>query len=268
VLEHHQVEDELIERYVTGRLGEAERAAFEEHLVECAACLENTAWAEDFRGALGRAAAADPSLSASPAAVPGASSAPGRRPRWLPVAAALLGAALPTAAFMAGGRSRRDEVLRLEAESAGWQRQYEAERQRTAEDARRVAAELEAARQAASAEVNVPTAILSASRSDGLGSNRPVEIGIPAGCRFAVLLAELEPDSAYASYRGRIATSGGREVWSGADLRPLPGSLFSILLPASLLEAGDHVLLVEGLARDGRPSVIGRYAFRVVRPRG
>jgi hypothetical protein len=266
VLEHHQVEDELIERYVTGRLGDAERAAFEEHLVECAACLENTAWAEDFRGALGRAAA-DPSLLTSPAAVPRASSPPGRRPRWLPVAAALLGVALPTAAFMAGARSRRDEVLRLEAESAGWQRQYEAERQRTAEDARRVAAELEAARQAASAQVNVPTAILSASRSAGLGSNRPVEIGIPAGRRFAVLLAELEPDPAYASYRGRIATSGGREVWSGTDLRPLPGSLVSILLPASLLEDGDHVLLVEGLARDGRPSVVGRYAFRVVRPR-
>ena len=49
-MEHPRIDDDLVaERYVVGRLGPAETAAFEEHFFDCARCLETVEHVRRFR---------------------------------------------------------------------------------------------------------------------------------------------------------------------------------------------------------------------------
>jgi hypothetical protein len=236
-VEHREVEnDAVVDRYVTGRLPAGERAAFEEHMVDCPECVQEVAWAEDFRGSLRRAEGAMAEPPAAPAAL--------RAPRaWLLAAAGLAGAALPTVLLVAA----RQERARSSAEAAEWQRRYELER------AERAAA-------APRGDANLPTVMLSASRG-GEGGGGAL-LTLPSGGRWAVILAELEPEAAYVSYRARIE-SAGRVRWSADDVRIAPSGLVSILVPSAELARGEHVLLVDGITREGRPVRAGRYVFRV-----
>lgn len=59
-LDHRTIDaDSLVERYVTGRLPEAEADRFEEHLLECAECIERVEAAERLQAGLVRVAMED-----------------------------------------------------------------------------------------------------------------------------------------------------------------------------------------------------------------
>ncbi len=59
-MEHPQIDDEaILDRYLVGRLSEADEALFEEHLFACAACLEHVQSGEALRRGLRAVAAED-----------------------------------------------------------------------------------------------------------------------------------------------------------------------------------------------------------------
>lgn len=59
-MDHRTIEaGDVLERYVQGRLGEAEASAFEAHLLDCEECFEQVRWADDMGHALRVAAVED-----------------------------------------------------------------------------------------------------------------------------------------------------------------------------------------------------------------
>jgi tetratricopeptide (TPR) repeat protein len=95
----HAFEDDRLERYVSGEAAEAERDAFEVHVLDCVACRRALEAHMDLADAL-RATHPPAGLPAPVAQPP----AVGARPaRWLPIAAALAAAALVGTVFMRSG---------------------------------------------------------------------------------------------------------------------------------------------------------------------
>jgi putative zinc finger protein len=248
-MDHRRVEDDaLVERYVQGALAAEERLAFEEHLVGCPQCAEQVEWTDDFRGAL-RLVASTPQAS-----VP-------RRRAWWPVAASLAAAAVLGGLLTRHTAGLRDRAARSAEEAAAWQGRYEAQR-RESEGAR------DALRSLAQAQLNVPGVLLGAVRAASPRPAPEATLEIPPGAAWVMVSLELEPVPEHLTYRATLRDATERDIWKGEGLRPRPPAPATVLLPASLLRSGDHVLRVEGVRRDGRADLAGLYAFRVVRQGG
>src|SRR5260370_30891108 len=88
-MEHSHIEEKsLIDRYVRGTMPLDERAAFEEHFLDCRQCLEELEVARSLRDALKQTAVLSPVAVAAP-----------RRPLRLASATALALTALPPLFF-------------------------------------------------------------------------------------------------------------------------------------------------------------------------
>jgi TolA-binding protein len=95
----HAFEDDRLERYVSGTAPEAERDAFEIHVLECVACRRALEAQMDLADAL--RAARSPAGLPAPAARP---TPAGPRPvKWLPIAATLAATALAGIVYMRVG---------------------------------------------------------------------------------------------------------------------------------------------------------------------
>ena len=77
-MDHHYIEENnLVERYVLGRLPAQEQVRFEEHFAECGECLEQLELAGDLDTALRAAAAEDAAVAVGA----GFAAAAGRGPK-------------------------------------------------------------------------------------------------------------------------------------------------------------------------------------------
>jgi hypothetical protein len=96
---------------------------------------------------------------------------------------------------------------------------------------------------------------------------RANRLEIPAEADSVRLELALE-EAGFPSYQAVLQTASGREVGRRGSLeaRRLPtGDAVQWVVSASLLAAGDYVVLLQGAAADGRLEDVGEYAFRVVR---
>ena len=95
-MDHQQIEaQDVIERYLQGRLDAETEARFEVHLLDCESCFESVQWGENFGQALREAAAED---TVRAVAVTGFSAWMRARRHWVPLALALiLAAGVPSA---------------------------------------------------------------------------------------------------------------------------------------------------------------------------
>jgi hypothetical protein len=249
-MNHRAIEDgNLVERYVNRTLPAEELAPFEEHLVECAECLEQVEWTERLRDGLRAYAASTPVPRTAPRRVRAWPQARQFLPLAAGIAAAVVGTALVERTLW------QAQLERERATSATWQSRYDAERRGRAADAQDHAAPKPSA--------NVKVLLLSAVRGAGPAAAPPLALA-PADA-WALLSLELEPDPDFASYAARLRAPDGAELWHGEGLHA-QGTALALLLPSDLLRAGRHTLDVSGVRRDGRREPVAAYAFAAQRP--
>ena len=103
----------------------------------------------------------------------------------------------------------------------------------------------------------------------GGGGTGPQSLAVPEGTSWVHLEVEFAPESNYPNYRVSISSSAGSNpdyLVTGLDSREdRRGRYVALLLPATTLRPGSHLLTLEGI-RDTTASVIGNFRFVVRRP--
>jgi len=247
-MSHQAIEDgALIEQYVNGTLPQEELAPLEEHLLECAACLERLQWTERLKDGLRALAAEEAGVDQRHGARRvGRPSTP-----WLALAASMAAALLGGGLLLRSREGLQRQLVAQQVETSTWRERYEVERRQR--------------EKAATPEplANVPVLLLSAVRG-GPPRELPA-VDLRPGQTWLLVSLELEPDAAFVSYGARLQGPDGRRLWSISGLRP-ERSAATILLPAELILPGRHVVELDGLRADGRSEPVSAYGFAARRP--
>jgi heme exporter protein D len=259
------VEHQLVDDYVRGRLGRAERAQFEQYYLDSAPHRERVAVARMLlRAADAEAVSAnepEPQISAWAKFL-----AMLRGPQlvWGLAAAALL-------LVVAGGTKLLIERAQLRAQLAATQaQQQQRERELAAQIAatrkqnEHLATELERLRQAEQPITKEPkrATIFSFLLTPSLlrGNSAPQPLTIPRDAEHVALRVRLEADD-YATYQASLRTVEGVAIWSRRNLKARADRL-AVVVPATKLAAGDYILTLSGVKADTTEEV-NRYFFRV-----
>jgi hypothetical protein len=271
-MEHAYIESNgLVERYHQGLLPPDEEARFEEHFVECPACMEQLELARGFQKGLKTLVAEDAARAVVGAGLFAWLARRGRLAQWgVPLAALAVAAALPALWLLAGSRGERQEWRAgLDAQRRSNRelehRLDESESRRNAER-RELEAKIaqakppEAPRGLTGPLVNTPVFLLSALRSD---DGKPATIDLARAGDALALAVDVGDDLRFASYRATITKAGGATVFRQLGLEPNALEALMITFPASFFAPGDYRLRVEGVKPNGTASEIGGYPFRV-----
>ncbi len=285
-VDHTEIDaQQIVERYLAGRLPPAEAARFEEHSLACPECLDRLEAADALRRSL-RAVAVEEVAAGVVRATLLARIVRSRVAPWalgfLFVAALLpsiywareserldaeLAAARATPSVTAARPAERaarpeasGEIAALRAQIAEGQVRAEADRR----EREKLAAELAQAR---SPRINLAVVPLSPERSAPTrGAPPSTRLALAPGMEWVVLALELDA-SEYSSYRATLDGPGGASLWRGSGLVPDAEGTLNMALPAALLPTGDLALSVEGLAANGKPVPVASFSFRIVRPK-
>ena len=271
-MEHEQIaEQNVVERYLMGRLAPAEEELFEEHLLECADCRRQVQWEEDFQGSL-HTVAAEEAAKAAVVRV-GLLAWIARHRGWLLAAAVLLLAVLPIAGLLREQGRLSDQIARLEAAASQRNPQPiptptpagpDPERQaletalRTERDARTRLAEQIA--RLTRPQVNTPIFSLGLVRGS---EQAPTRVDLGRDPEWIVLAVELPAEEA-PSYRAAL-TMGDRTVWKGEGLKAGADGTVAITIYSALLDSGAYKLKLEAVDAKGHGSPAGEIPFRVDR---
>jgi hypothetical protein len=275
-MDHERIEAQnVIERYVMGRLAPEEETLFEEHLLECRDCRQSIEQEEDFQGSLHTLTAAE--AARATATVQAGALAWLARRRWLWAAAVLLLLGLPAVWLLREQARLRAEVAHLQA-AAAERRQRPAlpipgpvpprssdielrqlAEQLSAEKAARVELSERLAR-LTQPQVNTPIFSLGFLRGEDETANR-VELGRET--EWIVLSVELPAEEA-PSYRATLLKAG-KAVWSDEGLHPAADGMVTILLYSTLLEPGRYRLRLQAVDARGHASAAGEIPFQVSR---
>lgn len=260
---------DAVQRYVLGQMTDAESARFEEHFLDCTACLERLEVERRLREGLRAGATGVPATLEAPPA----RAKPARTPwvRLQPALAAGLALAVSALLLRELWHTRRElDGLRRQAGAAGsegwqaerarWQALLEQERARAVQqqqDAERARAALEAAL-AQAREPAARTLVLSLeSERAGDPSTAPASLSLPAEPALVVLALSSEAAGVPVAVTLR---SGTRLVWQGRVQAQPDGSVW-LALPSAWLPAGRYQLRLgsPGAGRSG----VQDYAFVV-----
>jgi hypothetical protein len=269
-IEKHQV----IERYVLGRLPEAEAVAFEDHYLRCPECLRQLELAERFQQGLRDTAAEDLGTALGSAAVLAGLA----RRRWAALALAVVvavalavlavrqsgGALEETRARLAKVESRRAAEARraaaAEREAAGLRDRLA----RESEARGRLEAELVHERRPRAGAAWVVTLV--PVRSGPAAGETVQRIALPPSPEWIVLTLDLEL-ARDVPYRMTLRRRDGAVVWTADKLMAGPDGTLALGLDSALLPPGDYRLLVESAPPGQTPFPVSRFAFRAVAPR-
>ena len=277
-MDHVQIaDDDVIDRYLLGKLPAAEATRFEQHYLSCPECLDRLALAERMQGAFKRTVGEETArhVAVRQLAAVAWLTRLGRSRQAAVLAMTLVAClAIPgvlalrrlgeldrelTAARTASehGRSAGSAALRAQLEES--QRHLASEQQAR----ERAVAELAEARQP---QGNVPILFFNPERdAHTAGQTTSRLLHLPAQARWIVLSLEIDPPH-HPLYHVALRGSGGREIWSTGNLQLDAQDSLNLSLPASLLAPGDYQIAVEGQS-PGRPPVpAGRFTFRVLPP--
>jgi anti-sigma factor RsiW len=227
--EHLRIEEHnLIDRYVRGTMPAAERAEFEDHLVDCAGCQEQIDIARSLRQAV-RESVAETGVVGRERQWSGW--------RWAAIAAfaCLLIAVTVDAVFLLERQRARSELASARAELA-----QQAENARLSLERPPVVFGLSLSREAA----------------------EPRDITIPREQRWMVFLAEIDA-TRYSRYRASVIGSRGEEIWKQDGIRPNSPDSISVAIPSVALHPGTFTLVVSGQQPDGSLIPVARFPLRV-----
>jgi hypothetical protein len=240
-MDHQIIEAENVaERYVAGKLSEEEIAGFEEHYLDCPACIARVEDAQRFHRGLRQVAAEE-----------AAQSVIARRLGVLGVLAALV-----RSRQGALGLTLALALVTLPAALGLWQ---------TGRLRHELAAAQEALQAARRPQGNAVIVSLSPYRASGLETGPVHPIPLPVEPGWIVL--SLEPGgAAYPAYRATLLAAGDRAVWQGRALHLDELGTLNLSLHSTFLVPGDYLLRLEGLPTSGVAVPVARFPLRVIRP--
>jgi Putative zinc-finger len=270
-MDHREIDaGNLAERYVTGRLPPEEAASFEEHYLDCPACVARVESAERLQRGLRRLA------EEAAVRAPGDSARWSRSPRLALAAAALLAVALVPAGLELGQIRRlrselattRDTLARTQAESGPADRlaAIQGELQQTQRDLAAVvekqktfSTEIAKDRQP---QANVPVLALTPVRG-GAGGGPVRTLTLPKEPGWVALWVE-PGDSGFPAYRATLRTAvQGAVVFQASRLALNDLGALLITVHSATLAPGDYRLDLDGLPRVGAPVSAGRFPLRI-----
>jgi hypothetical protein len=280
----------LIDQYVLGKLTADEAVEFEDHFIDCPACIDqlNTTRSliQDLRGLVVQEA-----LSLGSRSVPAT-------PRWrMPLLAPVrLWVAVACCCIVIAGAftfwvARRSSKLEAELRQAKeetsvvsqqYQRQLEtageSERQHK-EDNQQLTQRVDdlekklkteerdqsSVRDSGAPEVNFPIfALVSVTRAQ---TPAPVEISPPASSSGFALSISIGDTRDFSVYRVTIVNSTGRIVLKRDGFKADAYHSLSLSLKSNFFAPGNYDLTVEGLTQSHEWTTVGTYPFRVVKRR-
>ena len=280
-----EIENQLVDRYVRGRLSAHDTVLFEQNYLDSPVHRERVAFARNLVGAVDSGAEGGAAHSITPPQSSRWSSflASFRRDSWR---WAMIPAMLVLAVAVAGLFSERsrlqNQIRQLNDERAS-------ERQRAQELEKEVAAEREKSDELATAlerlREDSPTAEHPAQTQPGQNPVRAVVSfllspllvrtgGEAQQVRIAtdtqtILLQMKVKSSGVRMFQVELRTVEGTEVWSRTSIKSRPqandGALVSVAIPASKLIAGDYILTLSGTRGATETEEINRYFFKVVK---
>ncbi len=229
VMEHPRIDEErIVDRYLAGRLAPDAEAAFEEHLFECADCLEKVQWGDELRRGLQAVAAED--AAGATVSLGMLAWLRGRQAQILGLAALAMLLVVPSATVL-WQKAELDRLRGLVARGTG---------------------------------LTEPTGAF-AVVSLGMvrdGGGEMAEIRPDPGKEAVLLSLELQTVEA-ARYRVTLSDAAGEILWTGDDLEPNLYDTLLVALPSSFLAPGSYRITVEGLPAAGAEPA-GEMEFRVL----
>jgi len=282
-MDHNYIDEfDIVERYLSRKLAEGETAEFEEHFVDCSECVGRLATTKAFADGLRRVA------SERAAAAPGRSNETlGNERSTVPrkafaAAAGVLSVIIIAAAFLtlAQVRRYRSEVNQAKNASTEWESRYEEERRLSAANSKdHQESERELSKQVAQlkldlenerktglhddVQVNLPIFTLSSTRGGDTPSGSANDLTIPrSASRFAITLS-LEEERRYRDYIMTIVDSQKELIRKVRGIKANRDHAISVGFNSTPFHNGDYSLTLDGVARDGSISVVGKYSFRI-----
>ena len=208
VMDHAQIErDDVVERYVTGRLDPQELTSFEEHFLDCASCCDAVEDAERLQLGLEQVAAEEVNRALRQ----------GFFAALLARARGPLAIAFTLLAAVGSGLAWRDHQ-RLTSELATLEDTLAEERR---------------------PRVNTPVLTFAGRRGDGAVR----QISLRDEPEWIVLAIELAEPVAE-RYRATLSGAAGAELWHSSELEPSFEATLTVSLHSSLLPPGDYELAV------------------------
>lgn len=266
-MDHQEIKERNIAvRYLLGLLPVEERIRFEEHYIDCEACLDRMDMVEDCYQALQQVAAekATPSSDGLPAWRPWRLA--WLRPRWqtaLLVGAALL---LVLSSVLVVEIRRLRQELNTEASRPAQTPPQPVSPQPAPTRVQSDKGPDKEPGPSLKPEANIPIFALSSVRGVESGRVGPVnKIEIPGSSRWIVFSLELDGDPEYQTYRATISTADGRRVGGESRLRPNHDGSLTVSFPATFFRAGDYLLSLEGLTVERQFAAVASYPFRVIK---
>ena len=226
-MDHRYIEDNnLIERYVLGRLPVEEQIRFEAHFADCDACVAELELADDFGTALRSAAIND----AARVVEAGLLASLVRRlsgPLGFAALGLLIAAIVLPAGWMISQNQRlRDDLSRLRQP-----------------------------------QTHSPSVLLTVARD---AAAPPSLVSVPKGASWWTLA--IETDDEVASYQATITQSTGDFQWRAGGLEPNLWNVLQLTFPREFLPPGDYRLEVEIETPDDGLQPFGIYNFRLTSP--
>jgi hypothetical protein len=275
-MDHQHIrENDVVSRYLMGKLSEKDRTQFEEHFVDCQQCLDEMELTGDFRRGL-RQVANEDGLTRDNDWV-----SQRRRAAWLKVPAlwqprllayaSLLFAASLTAVFFAGTRYYRSDLADTRKLLDDSQRRYAEERQTNENLEKQLQAPANKVADTAGDQPQslmatlqpAPLFFLSVTRGADQENSTPANrITVPTTSPWIVLSLEFERDPGFQSYRARLTNTKGQILWSAEKILPPPSDAIAISLPSTLLSKGDYSLALDGLTSTDHYVPAAHFSFR------
>ena len=257
----HQYIDEhnIAERYLLDQVEAEERAAFEEHFIDCPQCVERLELSEGLKQGLNALGTDSSPAAAKVIPMPVSRPTEGKvgRPwfsgrKYATIAAMLVLAAAPTVFF-----AIRNAELSADLEHA--RSIADLSEVRT----RRLETQLQELETKTLAMATAPAAILSLESIRSAGG--PVAIlERPQAPATVIILINQESVPEFISYRVTLRDSAVKEVWRAEGLKHQSQTMpLAMALNSSLLRAGRYEMVLEGLTGDGRYAPSGHFSFLV-----
>jgi hypothetical protein len=278
---HSHIQDnDVRDRYVTGRLPAEERSAFEEHLSDCPECLDEVETLERFRRSLRTALTEDVVRGiALQTGVRGWFMRGGRiRQAALFMGLILLLFVPVTLAYIMANRRAMDQLGQMRATLADLQHEYSEQRQSTeklkeqlrdAQENGRRAAARQTGTNEANTRIGLPASLplfaLNRVRDTDQGSP-PNEVSIAKSSRWLILLLEVEPDPEVQFYRSKLFNEGNQLIWSANNLKLSRRDMIAVIVSNDLLKRGNYTLKLEGCDKQRYCYSVATYSFRTTTP--
>jgi putative zinc finger protein len=265
-MEHDEVvEQDVASRYLGGELPLDERAAFEEHLIDCPRCLDALEGADELQRGLRTVAAQDALTNRRESTL-----RPSRAGTAI-MAAAGIAAAIAIVIGTADVVGTRRELARVARISTDLNAQADRAQSLIRSLSDRVQQlESAAGRGAAApgaAQASAPVFALATVRGGGT-STPPNRVTLAGAPEWIVLALELDGPYPADRYRAILTNASQSEVWRDDRLVASTPETLAIALRAALLDEGDFTLAIDRQAPHTTEWIsAGRYAFRVVRSR-